>query len=178
MSGCTTGFKLISEDGVHHTGSILLLDTKFTDTNTAILTFPATKELGQGTTGLTLDNVAFENVRNAVVDTEGKSYLAASVGSVDTWVLGPIYSDGRVRGDSLSMSFDTPREESLLGSSISGLPKAPFYERPRPQYESEGAGSFVHVKDYAKGEGAITLRPLSLSEPGFNAQWANLSLIR
>jgi hypothetical protein len=130
---------------------MLLMDSKFTNTGTAILTFPATKELARGTTGITLDNVAFASVKNAVVDTEGKSYLAASVGSVDTWVLGPIYSDGRVRGDSLSMSYVTPREKSLLGSSVSGLPKAPFFERARPQYGGEGAGSFVHMKDYAKG---------------------------
>jgi hypothetical protein len=85
------------------------------------------------------------------VDTEGKVYLSASVGSVDTWVLGPIYSDGRVRGDSLSMTFTTDREKSLLGSSSSGLPKLPFFERARPQYENEGAASFVHMKDYARG---------------------------
>ncbi|KAL2176487.1 pectin lyase fold/virulence factor [Thermothelomyces heterothallicus CBS 202.75] len=154
ISGCTTGFKLVSEDGVHHTGSILLLDSKFTNTGTAILTFPATKELAKGTTGITLDNVAFDNVQNPVVDTQGKVYLSASVGSVDTWVLGPVYSDGRVRGDSLSMTFTTDREKSLLGSSSSGLPKLPFFERARPQYENEGAASFVHMKDYARGDGS------------------------
>ncbi|KAK4141141.1 pectate lyase superfamily protein-domain-containing protein [Dichotomopilus funicola] len=154
ISGCTTGFKLVSEDGTHHTGSILLLDSTFTNTGTAILTFSATKELAKGTTGITLDNVAFDNVQSPVVDTEGKVYLPASVGSVDTWVLGPIYSDSRVRGDSLSMTFTTDREKSLLGSSRSGLPKLPFFERARPQYENEGAASFVHMKDYAKGDGS------------------------
>ena len=98
-----------------------------------------------------MDNVAFSGVTNAVADNQGKVYLAGSVGIVDTWVLGPIYSDSSIRGVALGMSYNTSRESTLLGNSDASLPKRPFFERAKPQYESVDAGSFVHVKDYAKG---------------------------
>lgn len=47
------------------------------------------------------------------------------------------------------------REPSLLGSPISGLPLAPYFERSRIQYADRAASDFVHLKDGgAKGDGA------------------------
>jgi hypothetical protein len=129
----------------------MVVDSKFSNTNTAVLTYPATNTPGNGTTGITLDNVAFSGVQDAVADNQGKVYLAGSVGTVDTWVLGPIYSDSSARGVSLGMSFNTPREDSLLGNADSALLKKPFFERSKPQYENVAAGAFVHMKDHATG---------------------------
>ncbi|PGH12173.1 hypothetical protein AJ79_04468 [Helicocarpus griseus UAMH5409] len=153
ITGSTTGFKLMSEDNVPRTGSIIVLDSIFRNTQTAVLTFPATQEAGRGTTGITLDNVAFEGVTNAVADNQGKVYLAGNVGSVDTWAVGPVYFDIAQRDFTLGMTFDTPRESTLLGNAVSPLPKAPFFERPKPQYESVPTSSFVHMKDHATGDG-------------------------
>jgi hypothetical protein len=151
INNCGTGFRLLSEDGTRRTGFIMIVDSKFSNTNTAVLTFPATDTPGNGTTGITLDNVAFSGVQNAVADNQGKVYLAGNVGTVDTWALGPICSDSSARGVSLGMSFNTPREDSLLGDADSALPRKPFFERPKPQYENVDAGSFVHMKDHAAG---------------------------
>ncbi|PGH35768.1 hypothetical protein GX50_01351 [[Emmonsia] crescens] len=153
ITGSTTGFKLMSEDNVPRTGSIMVLDSIFRNTDTALLTFPATQERGRGTTGITLDNVAFEEVRNAVADNQGKVYLAGSVRSVNTWALGPVYFDISQRDYTLGMSFNTAREATLLTDRLASLPKAPFFERPKPQYETIPASKFVHMKDHAKGNG-------------------------
>ncbi|EEH47201.2 uncharacterized protein PADG_03299 [Paracoccidioides brasiliensis Pb18] len=153
ITGSTTGFKLMSEDNVPRSGSIMVLDSIFRNTDTALLTFPAKQERAKGTTGITLDNVAFDKVRNAVADNQGKVYLAGSVGSINTWALGPVYFDSSQRDFTLGMSFDTSRESTLLADRLSALPKAPFFERPRPQYEGVPVSDFVHMKDYAKGDG-------------------------
>ncbi|KAH8714014.1 putative glucan endo-1,3-beta-glucosidase [Beauveria bassiana] len=47
------------------------------------------------------------------------------------------------------------REASVLGSKVSGLDVAPFYERARNQYKDKSASDFVHIKDEgAKGDGS------------------------
>ncbi|GFF73175.1 glucan 1,3-beta-glucosidase [Aspergillus lentulus] len=154
MDGVGTGFRLISEDGTGNIGSVYVMDTKFTNVATAILTKPASKDPGTGTTGITLDNVAFSNVQHYVFDTNGKEYVEGAPSSVDTWTLGPVYFRGTTRDVSLGYSFTTPRKSPLVGTS-NGLPKSPFFERAKPQYEDLDASAFVHVKDHGcKGDGS------------------------
>jgi len=68
---------LLSQDGVHHTGSLLVQDSSFSSTPTAIITFPPVAAKGNGTSGITLDNVIFTGVTSAVADNAGNtvSYL-------------------------------------------------------------------------------------------------------
>jgi hypothetical protein len=50
---------------------------------------------------------------------------------------------------------DFTREATLLGSSVSGLQVAPYFERKRNQYADKSASDFVHLKDEgAKGDGS------------------------
>ncbi|KAK2762469.1 hypothetical protein FQN53_007520 [Emmonsiellopsis sp. PD_33] len=152
ITGSTVGFRLTSEDNVARIGSIMVMDSTFRNTDTAILTFPASSEAARGTTGITLDNIAFEGVNKAVADNQGKVYLPGSVNSVDSWALGPVYFDIAERDVTLGMAFDTPRQSNMLADKTS-LPKAPYFERPKPQYGTIPVGNFVHMKDYAKGDG-------------------------
>ncbi|CAK7231571.1 hypothetical protein SEUCBS140593_007970 [Sporothrix eucalyptigena] len=77
-------------------------------------------EPGTGTTGITLDNVAFSGVKGRVVDTDGKEYVQGSPSSVDTWVLGPVFFTPPSRDVSLGYSFPTPRDNDLVGDAING----------------------------------------------------------
>jgi len=147
MNSVGTGFRLISDDGTGNIGSVYIMDSKFANVGTAILIKPASQDPGTGTTGITLDNVAFSGVQHYVYDTENKEYVQNAPSSVDTWTLGPVYFKGTTRDFSLGYSFATPREPSLVGAG-NGLPKAPFFERGKPQYESVDASAFVHVKDH------------------------------
>lgn len=128
----------------------MVVDSTFTNTKTAILSFPPTRNTGDGTTGITLDNVQFTGVTDAVADNTGTVYLAGSVGSVDTWALGPVYFAGAERLYALGTTFATTRQPTLLGKA-NGLPKQPYFERSKPQYVTSAPDDFVHMKSYAKG---------------------------
>lgn len=107
---------------------------------------------GSNSTGITLDNVAFTTVTNAIVDSTGKTLLPGSVGSVDTFITGPEYAD-LTRDFTLGKQFNTPRLAGLAGNNLVGLPKPIFFEHPRPQYENLPASQFISVKkNGAKGD--------------------------
>jgi hypothetical protein len=149
------GFQLVATSGGSAVGSVYVLDSVFNDVGTVMQIMPSSNNTATGTTGITLDNVAFTGVTHGVIDTNGKSYLAGNVGSVDTWVLGPLYFEAAKQGNSLGFQYSTPRESTLVSdsNSLGGLPKPMFFERAKPQYEDKPASSFVHMKDYATGDG-------------------------
>jgi len=127
----------------------MIVDSVFENTETGILTFPPTRDIKSGTTGITLDNVKFINVSRRVVDTANKTYLNDD--NVDTWALGPVYFASKARDVALGASFPTVRNSRLVGSSGS-LPKTPYFMRRRPQYENVLASGVVQMKSYAKGQ--------------------------
>ncbi|POR35855.1 Exo-beta-1,3-glucanase [Tolypocladium paradoxum] len=131
------GFKLLSEDGKHNTGSLLVVDSVFENVGKAIVIFPAKAEVSDGTTGLTLDNI--------------KVYLEANE-NVDTFVLGRIYLDQK-KLDTLSDKYKSPRDRSLTGDNKWGLPQAPYFDRAKPQYEETSGDKFHHIKGSCKGDG-------------------------
>ncbi|KAH8648707.1 pectate lyase superfamily protein-domain-containing protein [Xylariales sp. PMI_506] len=149
--GSQTGISLLSEDGVHHTGSLLVQDSTFSNTATAILTFPPVAVKDAGTTGITLDNVEFLGVTAAIADNSGKVWLAGSVGSVDTYTIGPAFFNAKndTGNYTLGTTSTTPRIASLTGTSI-GLPKVPYFSRSKALYEGSVV---VQMKWYAKGDG-------------------------
>ncbi|UKZ74106.1 hypothetical protein TrVFT333_001763 [Trichoderma virens FT-333] len=151
ISGSQTGISLLSEDGVHHTGSLLVQDSTFTNTNTAILTFTPVAQKNAGTTGITLDNVVFSGVSAAIADNAGKTWLAGSVGKVDTYTIGPaFFSANNDSGNyTLGTTSTTPHLGSLTGAS-NGLPKLPYFSREKPLYVG---ATIVQMKWHAKGDG-------------------------
>ncbi|RDW86246.1 glycoside hydrolase family 55 protein [Aspergillus mulundensis] len=147
IQGADVGFRLIGTDG-GNIGSVTFIDSKFSSVNTAIIIAPASSTPGSGTTGLVLDNTRIDG---PIVDTAGKTYLAA--GYHDNWVLGPTYSDNTRAWTSASVSSYT-REQSLLGSSVDGLNKRPYFERKKNQYANRPVEDFVQLKSLgARGDG-------------------------
>jgi len=70
----------------------------------------------------------------------------------DIWQLGPLYLEPPNRLASLGNSYTARRSETLTASK-NDLPKAPYFQVPKKQYESVAAEMFVHVKDQgAKGK--------------------------
>lgn len=152
FNNCDIGFKLIGVNDLHNTGSIMVVDSIFKSVKTAFLTYPYTGKPGNATTGITLDNVVFDNVNNGVYDGQ-KSYLDGSEGRIDTWVQGRVYSGSNTQFRALSTTFETKRDKTLVMDNPDNLPKAPFFERGKPQYTDADAGSFVHMKDFCAGDG-------------------------
>jgi hypothetical protein len=63
VEGGTVGISLLGQDGATRaTGSLLIQDWTFTNVQTAILMAPPLVGSAQGSTGITLDNVAFSGV--------------------------------------------------------------------------------------------------------------------
>jgi hypothetical protein len=133
----------------------MVIDSVFDGTKTAILSFPATTDIKKGTTGITLDNIVFNNVGVAVTDNEGRTYLQGGTTKINTWTLGPVYLDPSERQFTLDKSMDTPRIEELLASNDKGYLQSPYSERKKPQYEDLSWSSFISVKARgAKGDGS------------------------
>ncbi|OIW23390.1 pectin lyase-like protein [Coniochaeta ligniaria NRRL 30616] len=151
MRGVGTGFKLVPDAGqTGNTGSASIIDSSFTNVGTVAVVTPPSSKPGSGSTGLVLENVALSGVTKAIADTTGKTLLAQSSGIVDEWVLGPVYE-----GSAADRSFSTGgkigtyrRQQGLVDGN------GAYFERAKPQYESLAVGDFVHVKDYATGDGS------------------------
>ncbi|KAG4428636.1 hypothetical protein IFR05_015880, partial [Cadophora sp. M221] len=153
ITGSKTGFNLTSENGkTSETGSLLVQDSIFESTTNAIVSFPPSSVAGSNNTGITLDNVVFKGVTNAIIDNKGKQWLAGSVGSVGTFVLGPVY-DNLKRTFTFGTQINSPRPKGLLGSDT-GLPRPIFLEHIRPQYADLPSSQFISMKkNGAKGDG-------------------------
>ena len=127
------------------------------NTATGVVTFPPTDKAASSNTAIVLDNVVFKNVDNAIIDTDGKIWLPGIVGSVDTFVIGPTYQNGK-REFAMGTQSQTTRQPSLVVASQDGFPKPMYLENKRPQYEGLSVSQFVSVKSQgAKGEVALEI---------------------
>jgi hypothetical protein len=79
MKNIDTGFRLTNDDRNGNIGSVYIMDAKFSNVGNAILTIPASKDAGTGTTGITLDNIAFDNVKHYALDTSNKEYVQGTL---------------------------------------------------------------------------------------------------
>lgn len=158
------GFRLLSEDkskprprrqaeagGNGSIGFVSFLDSSFSNVGTAALVAPLSSEPGSGSTGVVLENVAFDKVRAGVADTSGKVLLSGD-GHVGQWVAGPIYAPKRTFA--MGETVTPYRREVSRSDTSGGLANAPYLERAKPQYAGNPASDFVHVKDMgARGDG-------------------------
>ncbi len=162
MTDVGVGFRLLQEAATKtkradakpngNIGSASFIDSTFRNVKTAILIAPPNEKPGSGSTGVIVENVAYEGVGAIVADTTGATLLASpATGKVDHWALGPVY-DGTASKGSFSKGGKIGtfrRVPDLLDS------KGAYFERAKPQYENRPVGDFVHVKDFgAKGDGS------------------------
>ena len=150
---------------VGNIGSSSFIDSSFSDVGTAVVIALLDPKPGTGNTGVVLENVAFSNVQTGVADSSVKALLAGGSKRVSSWVTGPVYAGGKDR--QFSGGEDVPeykRDVSLLDTK-GGIEGAPYYERPKPQYDGHPASDFVHLKDLgAKGTynlHSLTCMPLT-----------------
>ncbi|KAJ0340197.1 hypothetical protein COL922a_003629 [Colletotrichum nupharicola] len=153
VTDSSTGFRLVNDGGDGNVGSAAFMDTSFTNVKQAIVVALPSSTPATGSTGLLLDNIGFSGVSQGVADTTGKTLLDGS-SSVLSWVLGPIYN-GTERTWSSGSSHEWMGILPLLGEkTIDGLPNLPYFNKAKPQYEGHSAGDFIHLKDYAEGDGS------------------------
>jgi hypothetical protein len=120
VSDCTTGFSLLGSDLVsRETSSIFIQDSLFSNTDTAILTFPPVEGAAAGTTTIMLDNVVFTGVNSPIIDTDDNLILPNSVESVDMFMVGyaEFYPNLDTDGYQAGTFFTSERPEVLTTSA-------------------------------------------------------------
>lgn len=150
INNCGVGLDMANDPSNQTVGSVILLDTKMTNTKIGVNTSFTEDSVSVPETGgtLFLDNVDCTGCGVAVQSETGSTILAG--GSViDSWGQGRSYSGSsagtRVQG---ALTSAPSKPASLIGSN------GYIFERSKPQYETEAVNAFVSVKGCgAKGDG-------------------------
>lgn len=103
------------------------MDSTFTNVGTAVLMQPISFTPGNATTGLVFDNVAFNSVGTGVAINSGSTVTVGGTKYIDSWAVGPVYSNGE---RTFSIGGNVPkyaRQPSLVNAS------GAYFERPKPQ---------------------------------------------
>ncbi|CCX29619.1 pectate lyase superfamily protein-domain-containing protein [Pyronema domesticum] len=151
INNCEIGVDITSHDdaGVTRTGSVVVLDSKFTNVGTALRTTRTANT--QPTTGQSavLDNIVLQNVGKAVAFENGGVILDGGSKTIDLWAQGKTYNTaGQAQVVQGTMARAVAKPQSLLGSD------GKILERSRPQYIDTPVSSFISVKSKgAKGDG-------------------------
>ncbi len=150
------GFNLTNGVGDGHVGSITVVDSVFKNCDIAVLV-ANTNTSDTGRTSVSLDNVVLDGVTTWLREQNGKnapkdSNVPGNHKSIDMLTVGRTYSDTKLNDETGVREFSSPRIHSLVDDRNPwSLPKQPYAERPKPQYERINVGNFVNIKDSCKG---------------------------
>ncbi len=130
-------------DGVRSgIGSVLLMDSTISDTQTGVLLNSAPLPSAQDTSNtLLLDNVRLVNTPVAVGAVTGETMLTGGTTTIAAFGRGSRYSDNS--GNAQYVQSDIPgiqKDPSLLDG------EGKFFEKTRPQYETLSVNDFASVK--------------------------------
>lgn len=148
IDGSAVGIDMTSGQSTQNVGSVLLLDSKISNTQVGVSTLYDPAQTGTNGT-LILDNVDMSsNVPVAVKNAGTEATLLAGNAKIDSWVQGRTYvgGDGKAVQDAQS---PIKKPGALLDSSGNVVTKS------KPQYNNVPASKFVSVKTKgAKGDGS------------------------
>jgi glucan 1,3-beta-glucosidase len=143
VNNCGVGIDMSSASNV---GSVLLLDSTFTNTPVGV----RIGILGTPVTGgtLILDNVDFTGSTQAVADNSTATVLAGG-SKVSSWGIGREYV-GSAAGSALKGAISGKAKPANLLNAQGAV-----FERSKPQYEGQSSSAFLSAKDNgAKGDGS------------------------
>ncbi|KNB19259.1 hypothetical protein FOXG_16409 [Fusarium oxysporum f. sp. lycopersici 4287] len=147
IDGCGIGIDMTSGGNAQSVGSILLLDSKISNTQVGIATVYNPDQVGTNGT-LILDNVDMSsNVHIAVRNARTNATILAGNAQIDSWIQDRTYvgGDGKAVQDAHS---PIRKPAALLDSNGHVVTKS------KPQYNNVPASKFVSVKAKgAKGDG-------------------------
>jgi glucan 1,3-beta-glucosidase len=145
INDCKVGLDMANSPANQTVGSVLLLDSKLTNTPIGVNTSFTQDSVPHTGGTLIIDNVDFEGCDTAVQSSTGEPLLAGKK-KVATWAQGNAMAAGdaaagRVQGD---VNGAPTKPQSLLGENG-------WFERSKPQYENVDVANFVSLK----GLGAV-----------------------
>lgn len=146
---------MIGAGNTRQTGSVYILDSTFSNTGVALISTIPIAGPGQGTTYITLDNVALEDSPIAIQDSNGDTVLAGGTTVFDSWTLGTVYNTENPTGGYASGENINPVRP--VTTELRGNPNGGYFTRSKPQYGSYTATSIINVKTYAGAKGKLPL---------------------
>ncbi|KAI4163230.1 MAG: hypothetical protein LQ342_003163 [Letrouitia transgressa] len=162
INNCGVGINMSNGDFNQTVGSVLLQDSKFTETQNGIVTSRSATTVPDTGGTLVIDNVDFTGCANAVVS-PGRKVLLAGGSKVASWAQGHAYTTGTSGTPSVSCTTSAPSaSNSTVQGPLTAVSKPAsllnaqgnMFERSKPQYENTPSSSFVSVKSSgAKGDG-------------------------
>ncbi|KAL3462096.1 pectate lyase superfamily protein-domain-containing protein [Aspergillus heterothallicus] len=150
VNNAQVGFRLYNDANGQIPGSVTIVDSTFLNIGQHAIEMAVPVDIvDSGFTGLVLDNV---NLDGGIKDHWSDNEILAG-GYYKSYIMGATYKDNKRTWTNGAMDYT--REETLLGSSVSGLEVSPYFERPRNQYTDKSASDFVHLKNEgAAGDGS------------------------
>ncbi|KAK0102135.1 hypothetical protein ONS96_006099 [Cadophora gregata f. sp. sojae] len=149
VNNAKVGFRLYNDADGSIPGSVTIMDSVFSNIAESAIEMAVSKDVvDSGFTGLVLDNVRL----GAKIKDHWSSAQILAAGYYKYYVMGSTYTNNK-RSWTVG-SMDYTREATLLGSTVSGLTVAPYFERKKNQYTDKTASDFVHLKDFATGDGS------------------------
>jgi glucan 1,3-beta-glucosidase len=152
INNCEVGLNMSTSPSNQTVGSVLMLDSKLTNTPTGIVTAWTQKSIPVGGGDLILDNVDFSGSKVAVAGYDGKTILTGG-SVVENWVQGNTYTPSKTINKRASEAelvvtvVETVTETVHACAASHGLPSASFTggEAPAPAKteSSESAASPV-----------------------------------
>ncbi|KAK4641260.1 hypothetical protein QC761_610850 [Podospora bellae-mahoneyi] len=144
INDCEIGLNMSSPD----VGSVTLLDSSFTNVDTAIIVGRHNSS-ATGLGSLLIQNVKYTNVPTVMKDLDGNQVLAGNASGAlfeCGYAKGSLYApEGPSAFEGRDIAFDQP-SALKLGDQ--------YYERSKPQYEGYPAGAFVSARNIsAVGDG-------------------------
>ena len=149
INNCSVGIDMsnFAPDTGELVGSVLLQDSKISNTAVGILSSWTAASLPTSGGTLVLDNVAFPNSPVAV-SSAGVPVLPGK-GVVKSWAQGREYFKGASNGTRKQGPLDPYKKPAALLDA-----QGTVFERTKPQYEDVPASRFLSIKGYgAKGDG-------------------------
>ncbi|KPM38241.1 Glucan 1,3-beta-glucosidase [Neonectria ditissima] len=148
IENCGVGLDMTSGESVQNVGSVLLLDSKISNTPIGVNTL---YDPGQTSTNgtLILDNVDMStNVPIAVKNAGTEATILAGNAKIESWIQGRTYVDGN--GQAVQDTQSAPKKPTVLLDGNGNV-----VTKSKPQYNNVDASKFISVKAKgAKGDGA------------------------
>ncbi|KAJ4199814.1 hypothetical protein NW759_016024 [Fusarium solani] len=147
IDGCNIGVDMTAGENIQNVGSILLLDSKISNTQVGVLTTYDPAQPGTNGT-LVLDNVDMSSAVPIAVKNKGtEATVLAGNAKIDSWVQGRAYVGGN--GEAVQDAQSPIQKPKVLLDSAGKV-----VTKSKPQYDNIPATQFVSVKSKgAKGDG-------------------------
>lgn len=186
INNCQTGLNMSNSPSNQTVGSVLLLDSKLTNTKTGVVTAWTKDSIPIGGGALVLDNVDFSGSQAAVAGVDGNTILAGG-STVTNWVQGNTYTSGsnanKKRAEAAPVQYLTQTIMHTIEACAANSPATSLAQNAAATSAPVPAGGVGHAPAISAGNGAAApsvnapAMPASVVQQGSESSTGNLPVI-